>query len=192
MSCNLILPPPKGYCQVSHLWGNFLILFQFRKAVDVYKKPTGKCFFHGDHGYDNKINSMQVWAMCGRVVEGRRYWRSLKCKYLVKTLHILMFFFHILLSFFKTVFIGYGPTFKYKTKVPPFENIELYNVMCGKLSAWEIAKAATYFNRASFRFPWAHALTSSQCFFPSPPFPSTCQEGWRHISGVSVCSGAGR
>lgn len=40
-----------------------LILFQFRKAVDVYKKPTGKCFFHGDHGYDNKINSMQVRAM---------------------------------------------------------------------------------------------------------------------------------
>ncbi|XP_030301258.1 ectonucleotide pyrophosphatase/phosphodiesterase family member 2 isoform X1 [Calypte anna] len=62
-----------------------------RKAMDVYRKPTGKCFFHGDHGYDNKINSMQ------------------------------------------TVFIGYGPTFKYKTKVPPFENIELYNVMCDLL-----------------------------------------------------------
>lgn len=43
-----------------------------------------------------------------------------------------MFF---LFFFFKTVFIGYGPTFKYKTKVPPFENIELYNVMCGKLPA---------------------------------------------------------
>lgn len=36
------------------------------------------------------------------------------------------------LSFWKTVFVGYGPSFKYKTKVPPFENIELYNVMCGK------------------------------------------------------------
>lgn len=34
--------------------------------------------------------------------------------------------------FWKTVFVGYGPTFKYRTKVPPFENIELYNVMCGK------------------------------------------------------------
>nr|XP_014343027.1 PREDICTED: ectonucleotide pyrophosphatase/phosphodiesterase family member 2 [Latimeria chalumnae] len=62
-----------------------------RKPVDVYKKPSGKCFFHGDHGYDNKINSMQ------------------------------------------TVFVGYGPTFKYKTKVPPFENIELYNIMCDLL-----------------------------------------------------------
>ena len=36
------------------------------------------------------------------------------------------------LFFWKTVFVGYGPTFKFKTKVPPFENIELYNVMCGK------------------------------------------------------------
>ncbi|KAB1257987.1 Ectonucleotide pyrophosphatase/phosphodiesterase family member 2 [Camelus dromedarius] len=62
-----------------------------RKPLDVYKKPSGKCFFQGDHGFDNKVNSMQ------------------------------------------TVFVGYGPTFKYKTKVPPFENIELYNVMCDLL-----------------------------------------------------------
>ncbi|KAF4022515.1 hypothetical protein G4228_014026 [Cervus hanglu yarkandensis] len=62
-----------------------------RKPLEVYKKPSGKCFFQGDHGFDNKVNSMQ------------------------------------------TVFVGYGPTFKYKTKVPPFENIELYNVMCDLL-----------------------------------------------------------
>uniref|UniRef100_A0A6I8QX54 Autotaxin n=1 Tax=Xenopus tropicalis TaxID=8364 RepID=A0A6I8QX54_XENTR len=61
-----------------------------RKPVDVYKRQ-GKCAFQGDHGYDNKINSMQ------------------------------------------TVFVGHGPSFKYKTKVPPFENIELYNVMCDLL-----------------------------------------------------------
>ncbi|XP_043922856.1 ectonucleotide pyrophosphatase/phosphodiesterase family member 2 [Protopterus annectens] len=60
-----------------------------RKQESITKKP-GRCI-HGDHGYDNKINSMQ------------------------------------------TVFIGYGPYFKYKTKVPPFENIELYNVMCDLL-----------------------------------------------------------
>ncbi|KAM5158034.1 autotaxin isoform 2-T2 [Mantella aurantiaca] len=59
-----------------------------KKPENVYKKPTKGCFFQGDHGYDNKISSMQ------------------------------------------TVFVAYGPTFKYKTKVPPFENIELYNVMC--------------------------------------------------------------
>ncbi|XP_068094067.1 autotaxin isoform X2 [Hyperolius riggenbachi] len=33
-------------------------------------------------------------------------------------------------SSMQTVFMGYGPTFKYKHKVIPFENIELYNVMC--------------------------------------------------------------
>ncbi|CAI9563683.1 unnamed protein product [Staurois parvus] len=36
-------------------------------------------------------------------------------------------------SSMQTVFVAYGPTFKYKTKVPPFENIELYNVMCDLL-----------------------------------------------------------
>ncbi|KAM3928716.1 autotaxin isoform 7-T7 [Leptodactylus fuscus] len=61
-----------------------------KKQVDVYKK-AGKCSFQGDHGYDNKISSMQ------------------------------------------TVFVGHGPSFKYKNKVPPFENIELYNVMCDLL-----------------------------------------------------------
>lgn len=34
---------------------------------------------------------------------------------------------------FQTIFLGYGPSFKFKTKVPVFENIELYNVMCGKI-----------------------------------------------------------
>uniref|UniRef100_A0A8D0E8I1 Autotaxin n=1 Tax=Salvator merianae TaxID=96440 RepID=A0A8D0E8I1_SALMN len=62
-----------------------------KRHGDVYKKQSGKCFSHGDHGYDNKINSMQ------------------------------------------TVFVGYGPSFKYHTKVPPFENIELYNLMCDLL-----------------------------------------------------------
>ncbi|XP_056378652.1 ectonucleotide pyrophosphatase/phosphodiesterase family member 2 isoform X6 [Hyla sarda] len=61
-----------------------------KKQMDVYKK-AGKCSFQGDHGYDNKISSMQ------------------------------------------TVFVGHGPSFKYKNKVPPFENIELYNVMCDLL-----------------------------------------------------------
>ncbi|KAM4028470.1 autotaxin isoform 3-T3 [Anomaloglossus baeobatrachus] len=62
-----------------------------KKQLDVYRKPSGKCSFQGDHGYDNKISSMQ------------------------------------------TVFVGHGPSFRFKTKVPPFENIELYNVMCDLL-----------------------------------------------------------
>ncbi|KAG2464970.1 ectonucleotide pyrophosphatase/phosphodiesterase family member 2 [Polypterus senegalus] len=61
-----------------------------RRPGDGGKHP-GRCAFLGDHGYDNKINSMQ------------------------------------------TIFLGYGPSFKYKTKVPAFENIELYNVMCDLL-----------------------------------------------------------
>ncbi|KAJ8353808.1 hypothetical protein SKAU_G00213750 [Synaphobranchus kaupii] len=61
-----------------------------RKAPEGKKHP-GKCGFNGDHGYDNKINSMQ------------------------------------------TIFLAHGPTFKFKTKVPAFENIELYNVMCDLL-----------------------------------------------------------
>uniref|UniRef100_A0A8C3S3V6 Autotaxin n=1 Tax=Chelydra serpentina TaxID=8475 RepID=A0A8C3S3V6_CHESE len=73
-----------------------------RKSMDVYKKLSGKCFFHGDHGYDNKINSMQ------------------------------------------TVFVGYGPTFKHKTKVPPFENIELYNVMCDLLGLKPVPNNGTH------------------------------------------------
>ncbi|XP_053700073.1 ectonucleotide pyrophosphatase/phosphodiesterase family member 2 [Synchiropus splendidus] len=57
------------------------------------KAPEGRrqCGFAGDHGYDNKMNSMQ------------------------------------------TVFLGLGPAFKHKTKVPVFENIELYNMMCDLL-----------------------------------------------------------
>uniref|UniRef100_A0A8C1XC44 SMB domain-containing protein n=1 Tax=Cyprinus carpio TaxID=7962 RepID=A0A8C1XC44_CYPCA len=49
------------------------------------------CGFFGDHGFDNKISSMQ------------------------------------------TIFLGFGPSFNFKTEVPVFENIELYNVMCDLL-----------------------------------------------------------
>ncbi|XP_065139646.1 autotaxin [Paramisgurnus dabryanus] len=49
------------------------------------------CGFFGDHGFDNKMNSMQ------------------------------------------TIFLGFGPSFKFKTQVPVFENIELYNLMCDLL-----------------------------------------------------------
>lgn len=55
--------------------------------------------------------------------------------------------FSIFSLFLKTVFIGYGPTFKYKTKVPPFENIELYNVMCGKLPAWAVIRETCCFTQ---------------------------------------------
>lgn len=37
-----------------------------------------------------------------------------------------------LILYLQTIFLGYGPAFRFKTKVPAFENIELYNIMCGK------------------------------------------------------------
>uniref|UniRef100_A0A8C1Z2S7 SMB domain-containing protein n=1 Tax=Cyprinus carpio TaxID=7962 RepID=A0A8C1Z2S7_CYPCA len=53
-------------------------------------RSPATCGFFGDHGFDNKISSMQ------------------------------------------TIFLGFGPNFNFKTEVPVFENIELYNVMCGE------------------------------------------------------------
>lgn len=32
----------------------------------------------------------------------------------------------------QTIFIGHGPSFKFQKRVPEFENIELYNIMCGE------------------------------------------------------------
>lgn len=32
----------------------------------------------------------------------------------------------------QTIFVGHGPSFKFQKMVPEFENIELYNVMCGE------------------------------------------------------------
>ncbi|KAM8733897.1 autotaxin isoform 1-T1 [Acanthopagrus schlegelii] len=75
-----------------------------RKWHIARKAPEGKrhCGFSGDHGYDNKINSMQ------------------------------------------TIFLGYGPTFKFRTKVPAFENIELYNVMCDLLGLKPVPNNGTH------------------------------------------------
>ncbi|XP_056141794.1 ectonucleotide pyrophosphatase/phosphodiesterase family member 2 isoform X2 [Lampris incognitus] len=75
-----------------------------RKWHVARKVPESRrnCGFYGDHGYDNKINSMQ------------------------------------------TIFLGYGPTFKFKTKVPAFENIELYNVMCDLLGLKPVPNNGTH------------------------------------------------
>ncbi|MCI4381529.1 hypothetical protein PGIGA_G00252830 [Pangasianodon gigas] len=66
-------------------------LLMERKWLVAMNRLPGSCGYFGDHGFDNKINSMQ------------------------------------------TIFLGYGPSFKFRTEVPPFENIELYNVMCDLL-----------------------------------------------------------
>ncbi|XP_016376212.1 ectonucleotide pyrophosphatase/phosphodiesterase family member 2-like [Sinocyclocheilus rhinocerous] len=60
-------------------------------CVVCESRSPATCGFFGDHGFDNKISSMQ------------------------------------------TIFLGFGPSFNFKTEVPVFENIELYNVMCDLL-----------------------------------------------------------
>ncbi|KAF7702426.1 ectonucleotide pyrophosphatase/phosphodiesterase family member 2 [Silurus meridionalis] len=66
-------------------------LLMERKWLVAMNRLPGSCGYFGDHGYDNKISSMQ------------------------------------------TIFLGYGPSFKFRTEVPVFENLELYNVMCDLL-----------------------------------------------------------
>lgn len=69
----------------------------------VDKKESGdKDYFSGEHGYDNRYESMQA------------------------------------------VFIGYGPSFKYKTEVDPVENIELYNLMCDLLGVMPMPNNGTH------------------------------------------------
>uniref|UniRef100_A0A8C5CEX6 SMB domain-containing protein n=1 Tax=Gadus morhua TaxID=8049 RepID=A0A8C5CEX6_GADMO len=96
------------------------------------KGPEGKrhCGFLGDHGYDNKITSMQ------------------------------------------TTFLGYGPTFRFKTKVPPFENIELYNVMCDLLGLKPAANNGTHGSlNHLLRSPVFRPAMPEEVSRPSPPAP---------------------
>ncbi|KAL2101931.1 hypothetical protein ACEWY4_003692 [Coilia grayii] len=72
------------------------------RKIPESKKHPWKCMLYGDHGYDNKINSMQ------------------------------------------TIFLGYGPSFNFKTKVPAFENIELYNIMCDLLGLKPVPNNGTH------------------------------------------------
>uniref|UniRef100_A0A8C1VAH0 SMB domain-containing protein n=1 Tax=Cyprinus carpio TaxID=7962 RepID=A0A8C1VAH0_CYPCA len=66
------------------------LLMDRKWHVAMCSRSPATCGFFGDHGFDNKISSMQ------------------------------------------TIFLGFGPNFNFKTEVPVFENIELYNVMCGE------------------------------------------------------------
>uniref|UniRef100_A0A8C8JQ96 SMB domain-containing protein n=1 Tax=Oncorhynchus tshawytscha TaxID=74940 RepID=A0A8C8JQ96_ONCTS len=51
----------------------------------------------------------------------------------VKIQRYILFCFSLSFSEVYTIFIGYGPRLKYKTNVAPFENIEVYNLLCDLL-----------------------------------------------------------
>lgn len=53
---------------------------------------------------------------------------------------------------FQAIFIGYGPAFKTSTVVLPFENIELYNLMCGKFLSLRVFSLLQLF---SILLSWA-------------------------------------
>ncbi|KAL4630021.1 ectonucleotide pyrophosphatase/phosphodiesterase family member 2-like isoform X2 [Arapaima gigas] len=102
-----------------------------RKAPEGRKHP-GRCGFYGDHGYDNKFNSMQ------------------------------------------TIFLGFGPSFKFKTAVPVFENIELYNVMCDLLGLAPAPNNGTHGSLNSMlRNPPYTPIVPEEVSAPAPLDPVT-------------------
>ncbi|XP_052388672.1 ectonucleotide pyrophosphatase/phosphodiesterase family member 2 isoform X2 [Carassius gibelio] len=90
------------------------------------------CGFFGDHGYDNKINSMQ------------------------------------------TIFLGFGPSFNFKTVVPVFENIELYNIMCDLLGLTPAPNNGTHGSLNSvLRKPSYTPTRPEEVTSPTPLAPPT-------------------
>ncbi|XP_048849969.1 ectonucleotide pyrophosphatase/phosphodiesterase family member 2-like isoform X2 [Brienomyrus brachyistius] len=97
------------------------------RKIPEGKKNLGRCGFYGDHGYDNKLSSMQ------------------------------------------TIFMGYGPSFKFKTLVPAFENIELYNVMCDLLGLQPVPNNGTHGSvNGMLRNPFYTPIMPEEV---SPPIP---------------------
>ncbi|XP_072523652.1 autotaxin isoform X2 [Salminus brasiliensis] len=48
------------------------------------------------------------------------------------------------ISSMRTIFLGHGPSFNFRTEVPPFENIELYNIMCDLLGLTPVPNNGTH------------------------------------------------
>ncbi len=91
----------------------------------LFRDPDGNddCWNGGEHGYDNIFTSMQV---CYKGISG---WTS-KADHR-QTLHTNQS--DKLLSFLQAFFVGMGPGFKINSEATTFENIELYNLMAGRL-----------------------------------------------------------
>uniref|UniRef100_A0A3B4AHA2 ENPP1-3/EXOG-like endonuclease/phosphodiesterase domain-containing protein n=1 Tax=Periophthalmus magnuspinnatus TaxID=409849 RepID=A0A3B4AHA2_9GOBI len=101
-----------------------------RRIEDVHllMERKTRCLFNGDHGFDNKINSM------------------------------------------RTIFIGHGPSFKFRKMVPEFENIELYNVMCDLLDLSPAPNNGTYGSlNDMLRNPPFSPVQPEEVTSPTPP-----------------------
>ncbi|KPP62244.1 hypothetical protein Z043_119579 [Scleropages formosus] len=74
----------------------------------------------------------------------------------------------------QTIFLGYGPNFKFKTKVPAFENIELYNVMCDLLGLKPAPNNGTHGSLNHLLRSAPHKPTPpEEVSKPSPAAPAT-------------------
>ncbi len=90
-------------------------------CVVCESRSPATCGFFGDHGFDNKISSMQVThSLNPSINQSINQYSNLSICLIT------------LVFFSQTIFLGFGPSFNFKTEVPVFENIELYNVMCGE------------------------------------------------------------
>uniref|UniRef100_A0A8D0L4Z9 Ectonucleotide pyrophosphatase/phosphodiesterase 1 n=1 Tax=Sphenodon punctatus TaxID=8508 RepID=A0A8D0L4Z9_SPHPU len=70
----------------------------------------------------------------------------------------------------QAIFIGFGPGFKFKTEVDPFENIEIYNLMCDLLDLKPASNNGTHGS--------LNHLLKKPVYIPKLPkeesYPSTC------------------
>uniref|UniRef100_A0A8C2KKP3 SMB domain-containing protein n=1 Tax=Cyprinus carpio TaxID=7962 RepID=A0A8C2KKP3_CYPCA len=108
------------------------LLMDRKWHVAMWSRSPATCGFFGDHGFDNKISSMQ------------------------------------------TIFLGFGPSFNFKTEVPVFENIELYNVMCDLLGLTPAPNNGTHGSlNGVLRSPLYTPTQPEEVTSPTPLAPPT-------------------
>uniref|UniRef100_W5LEL5 Ectonucleotide pyrophosphatase/phosphodiesterase 2 n=1 Tax=Astyanax mexicanus TaxID=7994 RepID=W5LEL5_ASTMX len=79
------------------------------------------------------------------------------------------------ISSMRTIFMGHGPSFNFRTEVPPFENIELYNIMCDLLGLTPVPNNGTHGS--------LNAMLRNPPFTPVQPEEVTSPE---HIDSAST------
>uniref|UniRef100_A0A6J0VED1 Ectonucleotide pyrophosphatase/phosphodiesterase family member 1 n=1 Tax=Pogona vitticeps TaxID=103695 RepID=A0A6J0VED1_9SAUR len=85
----------------------------------------------------------------------------------------------------QALFIGFGPDFKFQTEVEPFENIEIYNLMCDLLDLTPAPNNGTHGS--------LNHLLKKPTYIPKHPkeesSPSSCPfTGWRTSADSPRCS----